>query len=106
EDRAGRPFDYVDEPPVRATWQAADCPFCAGREDRTPVASAEVFDAAGRWQVRVVPNAFPAARLDAEMALGAHEVIVEAPEHLVDFTQLDVDQMARVLRVFQDRCRH
>jgi UDPglucose--hexose-1-phosphate uridylyltransferase len=106
EDRAGRPFDYVEPPAARPASQAVECPFCAGNEALTPEASAAVYDGAGRWQVRVVPNKFPAVALGAETALGAHEVIVESPEHLLDFDQLDVDQLVRVLQVYQDRLRH
>ena len=106
EDRAGRPFDYVEAPPARTASQAVECPFCAGREGLTPEAAAAVYDAAGRWLVRVVPNKFPAVKLDANAALGAHEVIVESPEHLLDFDELDVDQLVRVFQVYQDRLRH
>jgi len=72
-----------------------------------------VLDPAGAWQVRVVPNKFPAvaqasalASEDASPAIGAHEVIIESPWHIVDFAQLDVDQVATILRVYRDRLRH
>jgi UDPglucose--hexose-1-phosphate uridylyltransferase len=106
EDRAGRPFDYVEAPPARTASQAAECPFCAGCEALTPAACAAVYDSAGRWLVRVVPNKFPAVALDADGALGAHEVIVESPEHMVEFDELDVEQLVRVFQVYQDRLRH
>jgi UDPglucose--hexose-1-phosphate uridylyltransferase len=106
EDRAGRPFDYVDPPPVGTASQATECPFCAGCEALTPEASAAVYDAAGRWLVRVVPNKFPAVMLDADAALGAHEVIVESPEHVCEFDHLGAGQLVRVFQVYQDRLRH
>jgi UDPglucose--hexose-1-phosphate uridylyltransferase len=106
EDRAGRPFDYVDPPPARAASRAVPCPFCAGNEALTPEASAAICDAAGRWQVRVVPNKFPAVTLGSASAIGAHEVIIESPEHLFDFDQLEVAQLVRVFQVYQDRLRH
>jgi UDPglucose--hexose-1-phosphate uridylyltransferase len=114
EDRAGRPSDYVGEslrdshPVSERPGYSSGCPFCAGQEQHTPVASAEVLGAEGRWQVRVVPNKFPAVMLDQPLdaAFGAHEVIIESPRHLLHWTQLDVDQLAVVLTVYRDRLRH
>jgi UDPglucose--hexose-1-phosphate uridylyltransferase len=62
--RADRPFDFggvATEPDPQA---AESCPFCEGREDRTPP---EIWadrpggdpDTAG-WRVRAVPNLYPA----------------------------------------------
>src|SRR5574341_328851 len=95
-ERARRPnhFQYHVEPP-----EGGLCPFCPGHEDKTPP---EVY-AAGRppatpantagWRVRVVPNRFPALMIEGDLdrqgegmydrmnGVGAHEVIVETPEH-------------------------
>jgi UDPglucose--hexose-1-phosphate uridylyltransferase len=68
ENRAGRPNEFA--PPSGALPQAPpelppNCPFCAGHEESTPPAVYEQTDAAGRWQVRVIPNKFPAVSIDA-----------------------------------------
>jgi UDPglucose--hexose-1-phosphate uridylyltransferase len=111
EDRAGRPNDYVDEA-LRASHPASErpvhmpaCYFCAGNERHTPVATATVPGPDGRWQVRVVPNKYPAVRTDAavEDAFGAHEVIIEAPEHVLDIASLALQRFAAILRVYRDR---
>ena len=47
----GAEFQPVDD---RAT-----CPFCPGNEEITPPAL-ETFDDSGEWQMRVVPNLYPA----------------------------------------------
>lgn len=73
-----------------------DCPFCAGNEQMTPPEvlalgrSSTAPDRAG-WRVRVVPNLYPAVGPPAgeksapksarSSGCGAHEVIIEAPEH-------------------------
>jgi UDPglucose--hexose-1-phosphate uridylyltransferase len=110
EDRAGRPNDFVKSPGDAVAKRARQyhCPFCAGHEAATPDASATVLDAAGRWQVRVVPNKYPAVALDgvAPPALGAHEVIIESPRHLADVVELDATEFAAVLGVYRDRLRH
>ncbi|MBA4107212.1 MAG: galactose-1-phosphate uridylyltransferase [Pirellula sp.] len=116
EDRAGRPSDYgIHEAtgrvaPVGESSPKAhpNCPFCAGNEIHTPVASATVADGAGRWQIRVVPNKYPAFRLDEvqDGAFGVHEVIIESPEHLLDVTQLGPTRLVEVVRMYRDRLRH
>lgn len=110
EDRAGRPNDYAG---VRAPATSAEhCPFCAGHERETPAALAEVMSD-GQWQVRVIPNKYPAVRCEpaaatpgAEQPLGAHEVIIESPRHLHDVSELSVDELATVLGVYRERLRH
>ncbi|NBW96533.1 MAG: DUF4921 family protein [Planctomycetia bacterium] len=73
---------------------AADCPFCAGHESRTPPAVLrKPEDAALPWHVRLVPNEFPVVMEAApggpapdgsglrQPAHGVHEVLVECPDH-------------------------
>lgn len=59
EARAGRPKDFVDQP--KSDSHAAEhCPFCRGHESHTPHELVVVCDSQGEWQIRVVPNKFPA----------------------------------------------
>ena len=56
--------------------ELASCPFCAGHEDMTPPQTL-VLPEAGDWQVRVVPNLYP--------ALERQEVVVtQPPPHPLD----------------------
>jgi UDPglucose--hexose-1-phosphate uridylyltransferase len=67
------------------------------------------------WQIRVVPNKFPALeeagetghRLDGVYesmnGVGAHEVVVESPEHGRAFSDLPVETIKRLLFVFKMR---
>jgi UDPglucose--hexose-1-phosphate uridylyltransferase len=120
EDRAERPSDFtglhVDEA------DPASCPFCVGHEGNTPVAALEVPDDQGGWRVRVIPNKYPAVRIDAAAAVrdesgalslttpqssfGVHEVIVESSRHLRDVDEMTADELATVLGVYRDRLRH
>ena len=117
EDRAGRPSDYgaavgggasASETPPTGPAFKDNCPFCAGNEVHTPVAALTVGDASGQWQCRVVPNKYPAVRTDQQLegAFGAHEVVIESPEHLLDVAQLGLDRLAAIVRVYRDRLRH
>ncbi len=117
-ERARRPnhFQHGLEPP-----EGGLCPFCPGHEDKTPH---EVY-AAGRppdapanspgWRVRVVPNRFPALMIEGDLdrqgegmydrmnGVGAHEVIVETPEHARDLGELPDADAAEVLLAFKAR---
>src|SRR5947209_7409643 len=57
-DRLGRPSEYEEQTPSHPL---ADCPFCAGHEHLAPPPTF-VTPSNGPWQVRVVPNTFPATR--------------------------------------------
>ena len=70
------------------------CPFCAGREDRTPPETLTVGDP---WQVRVVPNLYP--------AFERQEVVVHAPAHVRSFAELDATGAAAVADAWQQRAR-
>jgi len=81
----------------------ADCPLCEGRESRTPpelLADRPTgpADAAG-WRVRVVPNRYPAVRGE----LGAHELLVECPNHEPSLERLTQDQICAVLAMYRQR---
>ncbi|MGI9427722.1 MAG: galactose-1-phosphate uridylyltransferase [Bythopirellula sp.] len=122
ENRAGRPNDFVAREEAHGNPSAhLDCPFCAGHENLTPEPLMEAVGADGLWQVRVVPNKFPAVALaepgcspsgpqavDARAITpaGAHEVFVESPHHVRDITQLSAAELAICLRVYRDRLRY
>jgi UDPglucose--hexose-1-phosphate uridylyltransferase len=101
--------------------QPATCPFCSGHEDKTP---REVY-VAGRspasppntpgWRVRVVPNRFPALKIEGDLdrqaegiydrmnGVGAHEVIIETPDHGRALKDLSDGELTEVLFSFKAR---
>jgi UDPglucose--hexose-1-phosphate uridylyltransferase len=117
-DRAKRPSDFVRESVV--SQGNANCPFCYGRENRTPP---EIL-AYGRngsgantpgWSIRVVPNKFPALGIEGELGregeglfdkmngIGAHEVIIETPDHQATLATLPERAIEDVLWAYRDR---
>ncbi|MBX7103607.1 MAG: DUF4921 family protein [Gemmataceae bacterium] len=92
-ERAARAGAFF--PPAEFPDDAADCPFCAGREERTPPSLFEL-PGNGVWRTRVVPNQFPAVR----EPLGIAEVIVERPDHATD-----VADWLAVLLTYQQRLK-
>src|SRR5512138_1019244 len=109
-ERAKRPSDV---PRVREGVPPGLCPFCPGNEDKTP---REVY-VAGRppsapangpgWKVRVVPNRFPALKIEGDYdrmnGIGAHEVIIENPEHARALEDLSPAELTEVLFAFKAR---
>jgi UDPglucose--hexose-1-phosphate uridylyltransferase len=93
-ERAKRPHDFAQLP---SEPEAANCPFCPGNESQTPpelwVARPNGGANQPGWKVRVIPNKFPALRIEGEMdreaegiydrmnGVGAHEVIIDTPDH-------------------------
>jgi len=121
EERALRPQDLI-VPEPEATIPAASCPFCPGNERKTPPEiwcwrdNATPPNSPG-WTVRVIPNKYPALRVEGELArrgvglydrmagIGAHEVIIESPDHDAETATLPVDHLEKVLRAYQERLR-
>ena len=121
--RAGRPgghFDLAPEPPIDTDKD----PFLPGHEDRTPPevhavrADGGAPDTPG-WSVRVVPNLYPALALGGEeppaetdpdlfsarRAIGAHEVIVNAPDAVTSMSDLSPAQLQTAMDAWRERMR-
>ena len=76
--RSDRPFDF--EVPAHEASSAENCPFCEGREDRTPPETWADRPGGGDpdtpgWRVRAVPNLYPALGGDG----GGPESAPDAP---------------------------
>jgi UDPglucose--hexose-1-phosphate uridylyltransferase len=120
------------------------CPFCSGNEHNTPdevLMLPPPTRLSRRWQVRVVPNKFPALdpipdsvyrspfeavpasfRSDASCTSlgkthssvmfqtralhGAHEVIIESPNHTVSFSEISESHSLLVLEAYRRRLSH
>lgn len=91
----------------------ADCPFETEAIARLkPITS---WPPDGPWQVRVVPHPEPLYRIETEAGrvaegmydkmapLGAHEVVVETPNHDKRLSQLSDEEIERVLWVWTTR---
>ena len=99
------------------------CPFCPGNESLTPP---EIW-ADGReggppdspgWEIRIVPNLYPALMPEAGMrgwrrgtrvgrpAHGDHEVIVNSPDHDRSLGEMDLETATGLMRAYRGRYRH
>ncbi len=116
-ERSTRPSDFKSGPqPIKGGF----CPFCEGNEDKTPpeiIAYREKGTLANEkgWRVRVVSNKFPALRIEGNLnkhgegiydtmnGIGAHEVIIESPKHIISLAELGNPQVEEVLWAYRDR---
>lgn len=90
------------------------CPFCRGNEDRTPPAILN-FPTAEEWQIRIVPNLYPVLGDDNSQSslsfglqqvidgYGRHEVIIDNPNHGIALHEMQVDHLADLFCVYQQR---
>ena len=77
--------------------ELASCPFCGGREDRTPPETLRLGSGATGWGVRVVPNLYP--------ALERQEVVVHGPEHERSLAGVADGTIELVAEAWQRRAR-
>ena len=117
-ERGGRPQDL--QPSSSQPMPIALCPFCPGQERLTPkeilayrprTAEANSPD----WAIRVVPNKFPALQVEGDMGregigiydrmngIGAHEVIIETPDHKDRLADMPSTRIEDLLWAFRDR---
>jgi UDPglucose--hexose-1-phosphate uridylyltransferase len=96
------------------------CPFCPGNEALTPPeilayrTPGTLPDSPG-WEIRVVPNKFPALRIEGDLdregdglydrmnGVGAHEVIIETPDHKATIERLSQKHLEDLWWVYRDR---
>jgi UDPglucose--hexose-1-phosphate uridylyltransferase len=89
--RPGATRPALDPP---AEEELESCPFCAGHEDMTPPETL-VLPEQGDWQVRVVPNLYP--------ALERQEVVVHSRRHARSLADLEDDELELVAEAWRRR---
>ncbi len=131
KERSRRPTDFA-KPKDEAAKNAAVCPLCVGNEGMTPpatmlylkqeneVAKSQDPPSGERpknWLVRVIPNLFPAFSPPKQPedtkqivenaclwnAIGAHEVIVESPNHDDQPSDADLPQLQLLMKAYVER---
>jgi len=115
-DNPKGPSDYLPfKPPYQPQETGEVCPFCPGHEAMTPKETFMVSREGGGWAVRVIPNKFPFFHIEGEFdrrpegmydvmeAIGAHEIVVETPEHKQHFAFMETQQIEKILRAYRER---
>ncbi|MDA0691852.1 MAG: galactose-1-phosphate uridylyltransferase [Nitrospinae bacterium] len=116
-ERGQRPQDF---PPPEKKLHKASCAFCQGNESTTPpeilaFRPENSLPNTPGWTLRVVPNKFPALKIEDQMdrssdglyemmnGIGAHEVIIESPDHEADLDLLPEKKVEDALWTFKYR---
>jgi UDPglucose--hexose-1-phosphate uridylyltransferase len=117
-DEPQQPSGYEHDEPHPGKGRV--CPFCYGNESQTPPEIVAIRDVnttpnSPGWQVRVVPNKFPALQIEGDLdrrglglydmsnGVGAHEVIIETPYHNKDISDLLIDEVTNILQIYCQR---
>ena len=96
------------------------CPFCPGNETATPREIIAYRPGGSEpnnpgWSLRVVPNKYPALIIEGDLerepkgiydrmnGIGAHEVIIETPQHEYDLVDLPIQNIKDVLWAYRER---
>ena len=98
--RAKRPRDLREktilEPKV-------PCPFCEENIEKKLLI--KTYDGGKNFLAKVLKNKFPVVTEDNDKAYGKQEVIIETPRHGLEFADLSVSQLKKVLEVYADRTK-
>jgi UDPglucose--hexose-1-phosphate uridylyltransferase len=116
-DRSKRPADFAREQVIPTGGRF--CPFCPGNELKTPPEILAYRRSGGPnepgWMLRVVPNKFPALRVEGDLqregeglydkmtGIGAHEVIIETPDHMATLSDVEEKRIEDLFWAFRDR---
>jgi len=116
-ERGKRPHEYKKE---QEPERPGTCAFCPGNEHMTPKEIMAYREEGSQpnapgWFLRVVPNKFPALKVEGEIVregegmydkmtgVGAHEVIIETPNHDETLSSMSISQFENVLWAYKDR---
>jgi len=122
-ERAKRPENFKEQIVKVESKALSVCPFDSGNESMTPPESLRVDSQGnevgkdGQWQIRVVPNKFPALVPNAQPSsrqygpymvmdgFGLHEVVVQSPRHITNISELSAQQVELLISVYIRRLR-
>ncbi len=117
-ERGKRPTDFIS--PSQKRRAGGFCPFCPGNEHTAPpeiiaFRPASTPPNSPGWSLRVVPNKFPALQIQGDLnkrgegvfdrmnGVGAHEVIIETPEHQLSLATMPQRAVEDVLWAYYFR---
>ena len=116
-ERGKRPQDFII---THEKIEGGFCPFCPGNEGTTPPEITAYRESGSTpngpgWTMRIVPNKFPALQIEGDLnkegqgmydrmnGIGAHEVIIESPDHSQTLATMPLQNIENVLWAFRER---
>ncbi|OMO62349.1 Galactose-1-phosphate uridyl transferase, class I [Corchorus capsularis] len=120
--RAKRPSDFKSKAPENPNNNPSSCPFCIGNEHEC---APEIFRVPDdpNWKLRVIQNLYPALSRNLEYPIGRndepsnelggwnqvvpgfgfHDVVIEAPVHSIQLSDLSPSEIGDVLIAYKRR---
>jgi len=115
--RGQRPLAVPDKT-IKTT--SALCPFCPGNEKSTPPEIISYRPNGTQrnqpgWRLRVISNKYPALIVEGELnreavglydkmhGIGAHEVIIETPEHARNISEMSSEEVRDIFWAYRER---
>jgi len=117
-NRGQRPYDFQQENIVQqeAKNHSQNCPFCTGNEHQLGKILLEKQNPENtNWQIRVIPNTFPALTPDGNThrklegiyltmpGYGRHEVIIESAKHNQDIPTMSIQEVEILIDTYHQR---
>jgi len=119
QERGKRPSEFSS---LKQERRSGFCPFCTGNENVVPPEILAYRQAGSlsndpNWRLRVVPNKFPALHIEGDLmrqgdgvydmmnGIGAHEIVIENPDHEATLATMPVAAVEDVLWAYRDRIR-
>ncbi len=99
--RKKRPHDFPQTTVVHQDQGATSCIFCPAQLKN--VKALQTVGSASNWKVKVIKNIYPIVSADNPDAYGYQEVVVDTPDHNVEFANLPIEHIESVLDVFGKR---
>ncbi len=116
--KSKEPLEY--RLPIAENPGEKSCVLCAGREMETPQEIISIRKQGTKpntpgWWVRAIPSFDPLFKVEGHLdrrgvglydrmnSVGANEILIESPEHIMRPEDLGIEQMVRVIRLYRDR---
>lgn len=95
--RSNRPSSFSPDP-VPHKSPSSHCPF-----DNNTEHSVWQTPRGNDWRVKVVPNAYSAFSLNNPFAYGTQEVVINTPDHNLEFSELPVSDIMEIFTAYRQR---
>ncbi|HEX2897210.1 MAG TPA: DUF4931 domain-containing protein, partial [candidate division Zixibacteria bacterium] len=116
-ERSRRPYAFQNE---KIKIAPGLCPFCPGNEENTPPEIISYRPNGSKpnqpgWSLRVISNKYPALIVEGDLnreaiglydkmhGVGAHEVVIETPEHNLNISDMNDEQARDVFWAYRER---
>ena len=116
-ERSRRPYAFQNE---QIKVSPGLCPFCPGNEENTPPEIISYRPNGSKpnqpgWTLRVISNKYPALIVEGDLnreaiglydkmhGVGAHEVVIETPEHNLNISDMSDEQARDVFWAYRER---